>query len=200
MFISKSHLIGFVGFLGVLFALSIPQSAHAFPCSFSGDPGDINSFYPCPGGFANVPDPIYVGEPITIAASVGFSPPATGILFVSWSTIGPAFTQTAQGDYFVSGVFTQPGLAIWQATVVDNIGGSGLICPCEGGASEIEFSVLPNSVAPVPEPSTWAMMLIGFAVIGLRSYRRQSRGQIAGPANIGSAADANAIGTFNRCL
>jgi hypothetical protein len=29
------------------------------------------------------------------------------------------------------------------------------------------------SVAPVPEPSTWAMMLIGFLGIGFMAYRRR---------------------------
>src|SRR5271168_2377902 len=29
-----------------------------------------------------------------------------------------------------------------------------------------------SSPAPVPEPSTWAMMLLGFAVLGYARYRR----------------------------
>jgi hypothetical protein len=33
-----------------------------------------------------------------------------------------------------------------------------------------------GSVAPaVPEPSTWAMLLIGFAGIGFMAYRRKSK-------------------------
>jgi PEP-CTERM motif-containing protein len=34
-------------------------------------------------------------------------------------------------------------------------------------------------VAPVPEPSTWAMMLIGFAGVGYLAYRRNRRGNDA---------------------
>jgi hypothetical protein len=30
-------------------------------------------------------------------------------------------------------------------------------------------------VATVPEPSTWAMMMLGFAGIGLMAYRRKSK-------------------------
>jgi hypothetical protein len=30
-------------------------------------------------------------------------------------------------------------------------------------------------VAGVPEPSTWAMLLLGFAGIGLMAYRRKSK-------------------------
>jgi hypothetical protein len=42
---------------------------------------------------------------------------------------------------------------------------------------------------PIPEPSTWAMMLIGFAVLGFGLYRREPRDGLAGPANMGSAGE-----------
>ena len=32
-----------------------------------------------------------------------------------------------------------------------------------------------ESIAAVPEPSTWAMMILGFAGVGFISYRRKSR-------------------------
>ena len=34
------------------------------------------------------------------------------------------------------------------------------------------------SVAPVPEPATWAMMILGFLGIGFTAYRRKSRGPV----------------------
>jgi hypothetical protein len=34
------------------------------------------------------------------------------------------------------------------------------------------FSYIPGAVPPMPEPSTWAMLLIGFAGIGFAGYRR----------------------------
>jgi PEP-CTERM motif len=34
-------------------------------------------------------------------------------------------------------------------------------------------SVTVSSSSPVPEPSTWAMMLIGFAGFGVFAYRRK---------------------------
>jgi PEP-CTERM motif len=37
---------------------------------------------------------------------------------------------------------------------------------------EIEF----GSVAAVPEPSTWAMMILGFCGVGFLAYRRKNRG------------------------
>jgi hypothetical protein len=32
------------------------------------------------------------------------------------------------------------------------------------------------NVAAVPEPSTWAMMILGFAGVGFMAYRRQKQG------------------------
>jgi len=31
------------------------------------------------------------------------------------------------------------------------------------------------TVAPVPEPSTWAMMILGFVGVGVMAYRRKSK-------------------------
>jgi hypothetical protein len=36
-----------------------------------------------------------------------------------------------------------------------------------------ELTIVPPAVAAVPEPSTWAMMILGFAVVGLNAYRRR---------------------------
>jgi hypothetical protein len=33
--------------------------------------------------------------------------------------------------------------------------------------------------AAVPEPSTWAMMILGFAGVGFMAYRRKSEGTLA---------------------
>jgi hypothetical protein len=38
------------------------------------------------------------------------------------------------------------------------------------------FAVRPvDLTAPVPEPSTWAMLILGFASIGFVAYRRKSK-------------------------
>ena len=37
-----------------------------------------------------------------------------------------------------------------------------------------EFSIL-----PVPEPSTWAMMVLGFAGLGYAAFRRNSKDRVA---------------------
>jgi len=55
----------------------------------------------------------------------------------------------------------------------------GVIFQGGGGAGpEIDFSVASMSVGPVsvPEPSTWMMMMLGFAGLGFGGYRRAKRG------------------------
>jgi hypothetical protein len=61
------------------------------------------------------------------------------------------------------------------------IGGGALIAP--GGAWHLynptttSFAVSLNGdqIAPIPEPSTWAMMILGFAGVGYMAYRRKSK-------------------------
>jgi hypothetical protein len=47
-----------------------------------------------------------------------------------------------------------------------------------GGAPIAATEVIDNinfTVAPVPEPSTWAMMILGFAGVGFMAYRRRAQ-------------------------
>jgi len=37
----------------------------------------------------------------------------------------------------------------------------------------------PLKITPIPEPSTWAMMLLGFAGLGFLGYRPARKGQAA---------------------
>jgi PEP-CTERM motif len=52
-----------------------------------------------------------------------------------------------------------------------NIGPSGL--NVHTVASEVQLTV--DGVGAVPEPSTWAMMILGFAGVGFMAYRRKSK-------------------------
>jgi PEP-CTERM motif len=74
----------------------------------------------------------------------------------------------------------QQATEVWNVSLATpgqlSIGDAGLINSAMGN---ILFSVEVDSVASaVPEPSTWAMMILGFAGIGFMSYRR-SRKSIA---------------------
>jgi hypothetical protein len=54
------------------------------------------------------------------------------------------------------------------------------------GITSLGFSGLNNelshldlgNVAPVPEPATWAMMILGFAGVGFLAYRRKNQGRV----------------------
>jgi hypothetical protein len=139
------------------------------------DTYDIDSFY------------VRAYEPLSFEFVTTFLPPATGIVGIRGDILGssspysfeagsPPFIttadlsseQTATGEnFFTSGYFTTPGLALIHATVFDNAGNSFPLGGLEN--SGVRIDVLP----PVPEPSTWAMLLIGFTGIGLMTYRRR---------------------------
>jgi hypothetical protein len=45
-----------------------------------------------------------------------------------------------------------------------------------GAPSQLTVNLAnPNMVTDVPEPSTWAMMILGFFGIGFMAYRRKSK-------------------------
>jgi hypothetical protein len=57
-------------------------------------------------------------------------------------------------------------------------GNSGVIAFDDGGSpadADYDDLVVKFTVSAVPEPATWAMMLLGFAGIGLLAYRRRSK-------------------------
>ena len=39
-----------------------------------------------------------------------------------------------------------------------------------------ETTDLSRTTSPVPEPSTWALMILGFAGVGFMAYRRKNQG------------------------
>jgi len=55
--------------------------------------------------------------------------------------------------------------------------GSGIFGGPSGGHAALYFegAVSFDTVSAVPEPSTWAMMLLGFAGVGFITYRRKSK-------------------------
>ncbi|MES2195282.1 MAG: PEPxxWA-CTERM sorting domain-containing protein [Pseudomonadota bacterium] len=47
------------------------------------------------------------------------------------------------------------------------------------GLAQQAFLNVETSVAAVPEPSTWAMMILGFAGVGFMAYRRRKTAALA---------------------
>ena len=50
--------------------------------------------------------------------------------------------------------------------------GTNSICTSCGGGNETPINL---TIAGVPEPSTWAMLILGFAGIGFMAYRRKAK-------------------------
>jgi hypothetical protein len=137
-----------------------------------GDQGDMGP----PGG-------IDIDIPAANRFNFSYSEPVMLFSFY-WASTGP--------NGFVS--FTGPGAngnAIFQANgcdLADNCGNPldryiTFDLTNAGGATGVSFLapselndfVVLNFSAGVPEPSTWAMMLIGFAGIGFAAYRRTKK-------------------------
>jgi hypothetical protein len=76
-----------------------------------------------------------------------------------------------KNDFGVLGFDEQPGVDELVRSVFISVNSDG----ASGGAwnefKQIEMSV-PGAIAVIPEPRTWAMMLIGFGLVGLMGYRR----------------------------
>jgi hypothetical protein len=100
---------------------------------------------------------------------------------------GSALTATSTGlffDYSQAGVF---GVVDGSATSAYCLGAQATACGIIAQGSAIEFQSAVNgsplgvgvvqiaAASPVPEPATWAMMVLGFAGIGLVGYRRAAK-------------------------
>jgi hypothetical protein len=93
-----------------------------------------------------------------------------GALYLSWGPLG--FFPTTGPIY--SSCFSDGCIPDTPLTVIEE-----LLFVVPAGATELQlgftgpyFYQPPDFAAAVPEPSTWAMLLIGFAGIGLVAYRR----------------------------
>jgi PEP-CTERM motif len=70
---------------------------------------------------------------------------------------------------------SNPGIySHYSITSVTGIGGFSFSGYAEGNTSIDNLSAT-TGVAAVPEPSTWAMMILGFGGVGFMAYRRKSK-------------------------
>jgi hypothetical protein len=140
----------------------------------------------CVGGSAGCPDTVapsfsistHPGETFILGANPGF----VGLFTDSLPLISSPF---CCGDLSMQILFQTPdagdlngyagGLITGGQTVVDC--GTNGTCNLDSGLSG---SFIP---AAVPEPSTWAMLLLGFAGIGLVAYRRKTKASSAARVN-----------------
>jgi len=128
------------------FTLSIDNTSNVpIVTMSSSDPAYFNDF-----GVANYLTLSNTGAVTNWSVAADTFPGTTG------PTIYTAFNDPTNGtqDFFVFGPLGEFG----SGTGIDNPG-----------------TWSPAGISAVPEPSTWAMMLLGFAGIGFMAYRRKSK-------------------------
>lgn len=156
----------FVSMLAALAALWI-QPAQAVTFGISGvATGTVSGSIACDIGFCttsapftkvfNIPvfDPIQIGDIFTFEVGThSYSERYTG----SFKELGNGQFQGLQINY-----------SRFNLACLDRLG----IPDCDYSASTNNFTVSQLDPAPVPEPAIWAMMLLGFGVIGGAMRRR----------------------------
>ena len=134
------------------------------------------------------------GGTLTSSGSGEFFTTAVGPNFQIDSVVGTvdgsAITIIAPGGFasndneiFAGPVLSFAGVSFANATTNYNlfaddgnfVVGNAVCTICSGGNETIVNLTLTEEVAAVPEPSTWAMMVLGFAGIGFMAYRRKDR-------------------------
>jgi hypothetical protein len=147
--------------------------------------------YNTPGGPTNDPLPIvpvaFVEDFLTLTTT---SISANTITIVN-NFAGPFCSTAACDDVFSGFVFTFAGALPITSVTVDS-GSDPNFLPIVGGLTftptaifvnlagdspavgdQLILDVTTNGTTPVPEPSTWALMLLGFAGLGLVGYQRK---------------------------
>jgi hypothetical protein len=184
--------------IATLLALTFPASAEVYEFSFVGganDPG-VSATGTFTTNAAN--DMIVFGSgtfsigAITSQFSTLF--PATsdteGLssdnVFNIDSTFGVLFEGTTNPNFFVN-IFAPTGESLgsgkhdaWLSATVNGqyLNGSlGFSSVCGNCVADGNLTI-----SAVPEPSTWAMMILGFASVGFMAYRQRRRGDALGRA------------------
>ena len=114
-------------------------------------------------------------------AVVEYTIPTTGFYYVAavGAQGGPGFPGGGYGAGVGGSVFLDAGTEL---DIV--VGGAGIndtlnIFNSGGGGGSFVWDPVAIPVQPVPEPSTWAMMLLGFAGLGYAGWRARRRTVLA---------------------
>jgi hypothetical protein len=127
----------------------------------------------------------------TTVGSAAILGPLSGPNYVQFGTSGSAFTATATGlffDFSSSGTYLIFQTGVGSGAYVCYNGAQG---NCSGHPASLAVAVGANqvvtaysgnvqiasleAVTAVPEASTWAMMILGFAGVGFMTYRRKNK-------------------------
>ena len=106
---------------------------------------------------------------VTTGGSLGFPNPAPSDVTVTFNALGLAdLNAAAGGQFYIGGTFTGADPYVLLP------GPGGLTFPnLFNGSGNVAGADL--SVTTAPEPSTWAMLLAGFAALGAAGYRSSHR-------------------------
>ena len=181
----KFALVGAIAVAGVI--LSAGTAAYA---SIVGD--TIVGAYGFGNSPANLfavsysPNPFVVGQGVDSILNIGSG---NAIVQVDFSANSLILTQTVETS-FSPAAFNGPDFQIVTGNpfgVVSSVVASGgqnisawvsgdtLFVNWQGMGFASGNTVTVNFTSAVPEPSTWAMMILGFAGIGFMAYRRKSK-------------------------
>jgi hypothetical protein len=131
---------------------TLPQD---FPATFSVigiSPNEVQISYSYPQANANFNLTATTFNGFTISGPVGDSPIAAAFVDSNSAVTGLSNSEVS---------FAANSVTVNLAGDTFSVGSVGLI--------DVQFA------EPVPEPSTWAMMILGFAGIGFMAYRRKSK-------------------------
>jgi PEP-CTERM motif len=133
-----------------------------------------------------VQSPIYLLDILSL--------PQDAMIEIGVLTVLPIYVSDQYGDYGI----LYPAYSLTGQQISIGAGGLAYGCNIQHGApcnfpavpsatvpliyqnnTEVQFSYIHGSVSTVtavPEPSTWAMMILGFSGIGFMAYRRKQNG------------------------
>jgi hypothetical protein len=155
-------------------AMVLIATAQASPC-YAIDPS--GNPYLCGQGFFQIsPSVIHVDDPVVLTASLYGVEPITNFFFFfdgSFASTNTTMTNlgSSETDYTFDGVFTVAGESDILGFATDGYGNGVCVGGNNGpGCTPLVVDVLDRPAA-APEPSTWVMLLIGFAAIGFAGYR-----------------------------
>jgi PEP-CTERM motif len=161
------------------------QTSQPFPSQvFNGGPGPFSLSAPIP------PTNLHNTEPFNPAANAGFWFSDTQVTIYNNSTSPAPFVDPYTTFDFKFTNENISSVAIDQSTAADFLPATlTLLGPNEftvfiNGADPayldtLVIDVTTGSVGAVPEPSTWAMMILGFAGLGFMAYRRKHSAMLA---------------------
>jgi hypothetical protein len=112
------------------------------------------------------------------AASSGISPAGYYFYDNSITKSGGVFNLSTTGIFFTANTPDFYSLPLSEFNIWWNGGTSYTLATTASNNVNAEFNGV-GAVTPVPEPSTWAMMVLGFFGVGFMAYRKRTAARFA---------------------